>query len=219
MSPLDPFRAGRLISLFFVFAFSVIGGSVGLNALIKSNQERSSIYKAAPLGAVIYVDVHNVFSTGAVITAICALLALLSVLFFIFTLWCPVRDKRFWLRVQSCILFLCSIWLFAVLVAFDYYFANKQAKVSATLDGVAVSDGLIQYIEESLGITPVYRNIHYLLLLAVLPWFALLFSVIAGVVLHLAARRACEPRRGYDATFSMSETERGEKGKATEGQA
>ncbi|KAF9233777.1 hypothetical protein BU15DRAFT_53449 [Melanogaster broomeanus] len=215
MSTSEPLRATRLGTLFFCFAFSVIGGSVGLNALIKSNQERSLARNSlAALGgttdATINIDINDVFSSGAVITAVCALLALLSGVFFAFT-WCPVKDKRFWFRLQSCALFFCAIWLFATLIPFDYFFANREAQVSASVNGVPMTADLIQAFEQLLGITPVYRDISYLRLLAVLPWFALLFSVIAGVVLHFAARRAGAAAAGYDAKHSVSDTEHREK--------
>jgi len=191
MSTSEPLRAARLGALFLSFAFCVIGLSVGLNALVKSNQDRSTIRKAvaATPGASVNIDINDVFSSGAVITAVCALLALLSTVFFAFT-WCPVRNKRFWFRLQSCSLLFCSIWLFATLIPFDYFVANRQVQVSASLNGVSVPANVIQTVEAGLGFTPVYKDIDYLVLLAVLPWFALLFSVIAGVVLHFAARRA-----------------------------
>ncbi|KIK94327.1 hypothetical protein PAXRUDRAFT_457573 [Paxillus rubicundulus Ve08.2h10] len=186
---LDPLTAARLGALFFSFTFSVIGGSVGLNALVKSNQERSYIRNAAAsMGASVSIDVSDVFSTGAVITTVCALLSLISAASFAFT-WCPIRDKRFGYRSQSCALFFCSIWLFVTLIPFDYFFTNREAQVSATLDGFSVSDNIMQSIEQVLGVTPVYKDIDYLRLVAVLPWFSLIFSVIAGVVLHKSARR------------------------------
>lgn len=85
--------------------------------------------------------------------------------------------------------------------------------MSATLDGVPVPASVIQDVEAVLGFTPVYRDIDYLKLLAVLPWFALLFSVIAGVILHLAARRAGAAESGYGAATSepkVSDPEHGE---------
>ncbi|KAF8838187.1 hypothetical protein BDN67DRAFT_1024126 [Paxillus ammoniavirescens] len=196
---LEPLTAARLGALFFSFTFSVIGGSVGLNALVKSNQERSYIRNAASsVGASVSVDVtgcvlitqspSDVFSTGAVITTVCALLTLLSAAAFAFT-WCPIQNKRFWFRSQSCALFFCSIWLFVTLIPFDYFFTNREARVTATLDGFPVSDNIMQSIEQVLGVTPVYRDIDYLRLVAVLPWFSLIFSVIAGAVLHISARR------------------------------
>ncbi|KAF9223103.1 hypothetical protein BS17DRAFT_153745 [Gyrodon lividus] len=215
MAVSEPLRAGRLGALFFSFVFSVIGGSVGLNALVKSNQERSFIRDAAPVGASVNINVHDVFSTGAVITTVCALLALLSGVFFTFT-WCPVKDKRFWFRFQSCALFFCSIWLLATLIPYDYFFANREAQVTASLGGVPVPASLIQNIEEALGVTSVYKDIYYLRLVAVLPWFALLFSVIAGVVLHFAARRVGDAAGGYDATSSALGAEYGEKSKPSE---
>lgn len=115
--------------------------------------------------------------------------------------------------------------------------------MSATLDGFPVSDSIIQGIEQVLGVTSVYRDIDYrelncyllvqagllltiitrltVKLVAVLPWFSLIFSVIAGVILHISARREGAPVDRDDAPPGVSTTEHGEKSKKieTEGQA
>ncbi|KIJ16175.1 hypothetical protein PAXINDRAFT_99095 [Paxillus involutus ATCC 200175] len=221
MSVSEPLAVARIGPLFLSFAFSVIGCSVGLNAYVKSNQERSYIRHVASLGgASVTIDANDVLSAGAVITVVCALLALLSATSFAFT-WCPIQNKRFWYRSQSCALFFCSIWLFATLIPFDYFFANREAQVTATLGGVTVSDITLKHVERVLGVTPVYRDLDYLKLVAILPWFALVFSVTAGVVLHISARREGAPVDRDDAPPGVSTTEHGEKSKKieTEGQA
>ncbi|KAF5390970.1 hypothetical protein D9757_004074 [Collybiopsis confluens] len=45
-----PLKFPRLASLFMAFAWAVIAGSVGLNALIKSNQQQSAVRKILPAG-------------------------------------------------------------------------------------------------------------------------------------------------------------------------
>ncbi|KIK98643.1 hypothetical protein PAXRUDRAFT_823693 [Paxillus rubicundulus Ve08.2h10] len=216
MSFSDPFTAARLGVLFLSFAFSVIGSSVGLNAYYKSNQELSYIHDATSLrGASVSIDASDVFSAGAVITVVCALLAILSAASFAFT-WCPIQHKRFWYRSQSCALFFCSIWLFVTLIPFDYFFANREAQVTATLGGVPVSGGTLRRVERVLGVTPVYRNMDYLELVAILPWFAFIFSVIAGASLHIAARREGAAVACDDAPPGTSITEQGEKLKRIE---
>jgi len=195
MSTSEPLRIARLGALFFSYVFGVIGFSVGLNASVKSNQDLTTIRNgvAEIPGASVNIDSNDVSASGGVIIAVCALLALLSIVFFTFTCR-PIKNRRFssWfsLRFQSCSLLFGSIWLFATLIPFDYFVANRQVQVSASLDGLSIPASLIQDIEAALGFSPMYKDMDYLVLLAVLPWFALLFSVIAGVVLHFAARRA-----------------------------
>ncbi|KAG6332669.1 hypothetical protein ID866_6423 [Astraeus odoratus] len=130
----------------------------------------------------------DIFDVGAVLTAGCGLLAVLSALYFVFT-WFAFGNSSTSLRIQSCTLFFCAVWLFATLVPFDLFFATRQASVSATLDGITVSQSIIQNIEEALGISPVYREQSFLKLVAILPWFAFLFAIIAGLILHVAASR------------------------------
>ncbi|KAF8838186.1 hypothetical protein BDN67DRAFT_971941 [Paxillus ammoniavirescens] len=212
----EPLAAARLGALFLSFTFSVIGGSVGLNAYVKSNQERSYIHHAASSGgASVTINANDVFSAGAVITTVCALLALLSAISVAF-MWCPIQNKRFWFRSQSCALFFCSIWLFVTLIPFDYFFTNREAQVTATLGGVPVSDSTLKHVEQVLGVTPVYRDLDYLKLVAILPWFALIFSVISGVLLHISARRAGAPVGRDDAPPGVSTTDQGEKLKKIE---
>ncbi|KAH7925226.1 hypothetical protein BV22DRAFT_1034222 [Leucogyrophana mollusca] len=190
-----PLRIARLTSLFLAFVFSVVGLAVGLNALIKSNQEKSNILKLAqtylPPGSSVSlnVDDHDVFSAGGVITAACALATVLSLVYMVLT-FLPFGGKASTLRLQSASLLFCSVLIFATLIPFDIFFATRSAGISATLDGVAVPASLIQQIEALVGVTPQYKKISYLRLVAILPWFASLFAATAAGVLHAAAGRA-----------------------------
>ncbi|KAI5994788.1 hypothetical protein EDD15DRAFT_2149176, partial [Pisolithus albus] len=104
---------------------------------------------------------------------------------------------------QGWSLYFCGLWLLVTLIPFDAFYATRQAQVSATLDGISVPAVEIQSIKQALGLSPYYTDTSYcnpsritevfvnliflLKLVGVLPWFALLFPVIAGFVLQLAA--------------------------------
>ncbi|KAH7912919.1 hypothetical protein BJ138DRAFT_1147266 [Hygrophoropsis aurantiaca] len=194
----------RLISLFLAFAFSVVGLSVGLNALIKSNQEKNNILKLVqnflPPGSSVTIDVndHDIFSVGGVITAVCAVLAVLALVYLVFALL-PAGQKSKTLCLQSATLAFGSVWLFAALVPFDIFYATRSAAISATLDGVAVPEALIQQLEGLTGVSPEYKNINYLKLVAILPWFAALFAAVAAGVLYVAAGQV--PYEGAPSTI------------------
>ncbi|EIM83785.1 uncharacterized protein STEHIDRAFT_100777 [Stereum hirsutum FP-91666 SS1] len=211
-----PMRTLRLAALFMSFAFGVIGGSVGLNALIKSNQEHTTVNRAAAaLSATITIDDKDVFDSGIVLTTVCALIALLSLIYFLLTLLSrpsssshptstppPLGTRT--LPLQSLSLAFCALWLFATQIAFTDFVANREAGISATIGGQQVPESFLQAAEAQLGVTGVYRRIHYLRLLAILPWFAILFTSIAAVILFLASRRRAIPSRGLASNSAAS---------------
>ncbi|KAF8191261.1 hypothetical protein BJ912DRAFT_1058261 [Pholiota molesta] len=57
MSPAaEPLKFARAATLALAWCFAVISSGVGLNALIKSNQQKSRLRKLAPAPAVVYID-------------------------------------------------------------------------------------------------------------------------------------------------------------------
>lgn len=54
-----PLKALRLASLAMAFAWGVIGAGVGLNALIKSNQQQDALRKLVPSPTIVHVDVNG----------------------------------------------------------------------------------------------------------------------------------------------------------------
>ncbi|KIK01812.1 hypothetical protein K443DRAFT_678092 [Laccaria amethystina LaAM-08-1] len=82
-----------------------------------------------------------------------------------------LKHTRF-LLTQSIGLALCTIWIFAGLVAFDFYFHTRSARVKATIGGVAVPQAVISAVEKQLGVANGYQRTEYLVrLVALIPWF------------------------------------------------
>lgn len=104
----------------------------------------------------------DVFNTGVVLTTASALLALLS-LIFLFThfLSASVSHARSGLRLQALLVAFCTLWIFATLIAFDVIARTRQAKVSASLGGVALPASIIQQQQQQLGVSTVYWDAHY----------------------------------------------------------
>lgn len=185
-----PLRIPRLVLLFFTFVFAVVSFAVGINAAVKSIQDRNKVYNAAPKGTSVNVDFSDIFDVGAVLTAGCGVLIVVSA-FSLVSLFRPLRNNSaYLLRIQTWALFFCALWIFATVIPFDVFFATRSAKVTASLNGVPVSQAIIQSIEKSLGVSPIYKESWFLRLLAIIPWFAFVFAVIAGIFQHLAATRA-----------------------------
>lgn len=195
-----PLKLARLVSLFLAFAFGTIGGSVGLNGLIKSNQSKSTLRKVLPAGITVAIGINDVYHSGVVLTTVCTLIAVLSTLFILLTLWSSTQRAASasgkpdlatrTLPLQSIVLGFCSVWLFATIIPFTDFFANRAANIAAFLNGVQLPPAAVSAAQQSLGATSVYHKLYYLRLVAVLPWFTFLFSSIAAVVLFLAARRS-----------------------------
>ncbi|KAG6872208.1 hypothetical protein C0995_011971 [Termitomyces sp. Mi166 len=167
------------------WAWGVIAGSVGLNALIKSNQEKSRLRRLVPAGTTVNIDDHDVFSSGAVVTTVGALIAVLCAIFIFMQISTRHLAARS-LRIQSFLLAFCSAWLFATLVPFTDFFAKRSAKVTAFLGGQQLPDALVKQAENAFGATSIYRHLSYLRLLAILPWITLIFTIITSVVLFIS---------------------------------
>jgi len=189
-----PMKSAVLGALGMAWAWGVIAGSVGLNALIKSNQEQTRLKKlVAP--TVVTIDVHDVFRSGIVLTTVSALIALVCFLSILHLLVAPssCTNPAKALRIQAAILTFCGVWLFATIIPFTSFFATRSAKVTASLDGLQLPSSLVNQAERSLGTTSVYKKIGYLRLVAILPWITDLFTAIAAIVLFMAASGVTAP--------------------------
>jgi len=181
-----PLRNAILGTLAMTWAWGVIAGSVGLNALIKSNQQKSRFRKTIPPPTVITINTNDVFTSGIVLTTVCATIVVICTIYFLLLALSPTRFTRT-LRIQGGILAFFATWLFATLVPFTLFVARRSAKITARIGNIQLPDSVIQGAEKEFGTTSVYRQIGYLRLVAILPWFAFLFTVIAAVVQFHAA--------------------------------
>ncbi|KAH0578833.1 hypothetical protein H2248_003030 [Termitomyces sp. 'cryptogamus'] len=183
-----PLRGVLLGSLLMTCAWGIIAGSVGLNALIKSNQAKSDFKKLVPAGTTVDIDDHDAFASGVVLTTISALIAVLCFLFISMQI-CSQRLALRSLRMQSFLLAFCSAWLLATLVPFTDFFANRSAKVTAFIAGQQLPASIVKQAENAFGMTSVYRHLSYLRLVAILPWITLLFAIVTSAVLFNAGSR------------------------------
>jgi len=177
-----------LAALGMAWAWGVIAGGVGLNALIKSNQEKSRLRALVPSPTVLTIDTNDVFSSGVVVTTVSALIAVICTLTIIHIVFFPASSRID--RIHGIMLAFCAVWLFVTMIPFTAFVANRSADVTATLNGVALPSSLIDRAERTLGVTRVYKDISYLRLVAILPWFTVLFTAIAAGVLFTASSRA-----------------------------
>ena len=160
MSSTAPLRTHRLLALFMSFAFGVIGTGVGINALVKFEDQKHALERMVPPGATISIDTNDILASGIVLTIVCGLIALSSLLFLLPMFVASSLAART-LRLQTAVLAFLSVWAFAVLVPFTDFFANRSAKVSASIGDIQLPPAVIEQVEAEVGSTPIYRDVHY----------------------------------------------------------
>ncbi|RDX54426.1 hypothetical protein OH76DRAFT_1332708, partial [Lentinus brumalis] len=188
-----PYKTARLVSLFLSFAFGVVGLGLGVDALVKGNEDKSRVRSLVPPGTTVNIDTHDVVDAGGVVTGFCAALAVMSLLSLLLLLASAKRGPSLAARtlpLQAILLTILTLGLFASLVAFTDFVANRQATVVASIGGVAVPPSIVQSIENAIGASPVYHVKSYLRLAVILPWIAFLFGLISSVLTLLAAARS-----------------------------
>ncbi|KAF8154420.1 hypothetical protein B0H34DRAFT_716409 [Crassisporium funariophilum] len=209
-STAGPLRTARLVTLSLAWCFAVVASSVGLNALIKSNQSKSKLKKLAPPPTVVVINTDDIFNVGVVATTASLLISILifnfiAMMFLPLTRALSVRT----LRLQSASLFFVCLLLFASMIPYMVFFVNRHADVRAFVGGVQLPAAIVAAVEKTSGSTSVYKKIDYLKLVAILPWFSLFFTLIAATVLFKAGSAAVRESVAVPATTSsMSTTEK-----------
>ncbi|OBZ78373.1 hypothetical protein A0H81_02248 [Grifola frondosa] len=189
-------KHARVPALLLSFAFGVAGFATGINALVKSDHQKRAIRSVAPAGATVNIDTSDVFAVGCVVTAVCGAIAVASAAFFLLLIFAkpylgsPVPFSTRTLRFQSHILLFLTIGLFACLVPFTDFVANREANVTAFIGTLQLPQVIIQNVEQSLGLTSVYHRIGYLRLATIIPWITFLLSAISTGLSYAAARHA-----------------------------
>jgi len=182
----------RVVALALCWAWSVISASVGLNALIKSNQTQSRFRKEVPSGVTLQFHINDVYQPGVIVTTICAAIGLLA---FIFLALIQLRPERATgsLKIQAWLLTFFSVWLFATQIPYTVFVANHRAKIDAFVGGVQLPASAVQAAIAAAGETDKYSKLHSAVLLAIFPWITLLFTTILIFVLFAAARKRAQP--------------------------
>ncbi|GBE84045.1 predicted protein [Sparassis crispa] len=203
----------RLVSLCLANAFGIIGMSLGIDALVKSNRQKTKVRHSVPAGTSVSLNTNDVVHSGIVNTVICGLIAGVSFVALVTTI-VSASPHRAPLRrvslVSSAILLFLSTWLFATLIPFTDFVANRQAKVKATLDGISVPQSVIQATQAKIGVTGIYHKLLYLRLQTIFRWMVFLFGVLSVVFLYAAeqsAESARYPPVAGDAAGSIREVD------------
>ncbi|KAL6302964.1 hypothetical protein BKA93DRAFT_735919 [Sparassis latifolia] len=203
-------KLGRLVSLCLANAFGIIGMSLGIDALVKSNRQKTKVRHSVPAGTSVSLNTNDVLHSGIVDTVVCGLIAGVSFIALVTTLVSASPHRALLRRVSSAILLFLSTWLFATLIPFTDFVANRQAKVKATLDGISVPQSVIQATQAKIGVTGIYHKLLYLRLQTIFHWIVFLFGVLSVVFLYATERSAESaryPSAAGDAAGSIREVD------------
>jgi len=153
---------------------------LGLNALIKSNDDKKTIMKMAPPPAIVTINtsgecyffvplrvilnsyIQDIYNAGVAATTAAILIAVASFTFFVapmlpFTRNIAAKTQR----LQGFVFVFTSIFLFSAMIPYMVFFANRSAGVSATIGGVPLPASIIKGVEAQTGVTSVYSKISY----------------------------------------------------------
>ncbi|KIM33073.1 hypothetical protein M408DRAFT_326733 [Serendipita vermifera MAFF 305830] len=192
-----PLKAPRLGLLFLTWCFGVIGGSVGLNAVVKRNiQVANTQALVAASGIVVNIDTSSLLNPGIVLTVGCTVLAIVA------SIWLglllldmrksasavskePISTRTLPLQWMS--LAFMAVWIFACAVPATLTAVNGEAKVTAFSRGAQLPDALVAATERSLGVDPAYWSNDFVRLQTIPPWIALGFAIITTIVTFVAS--------------------------------
>jgi len=209
MSTDSPLRKQRLAALSLCAAWYIISASVGLNALIKSNQTQTRFRKKAPPGVTLEFHINDLYQPGVVLTTICAATALFAIICLLVTLVWP-KKAICWLRTQAWIFIFFSVWILATQIPYTICTAHRHAKIDAFLDGKQLPAQTVQAALVAAGESTKYSKLHFAVLLAICPWISLLFSVALILILFAAARRCEQSSVGTTCQPPISDGEKGD---------
>jgi len=196
----------RSTALSLTWAWATASAAVGLNALVKSNQLKTKIRHETPPPAVVVIDDHQMARVGTVLTSVCTALAVYCSLVALLHVRGPLSPGAF--RFLGVLLLFFGLWVFAALVPYTHFFRTSGASITALIDGVPLPASIVQAASASLGLTGRYKDLHFLRLVAILPWFTVLFSLITAILFFI---RTPKVDSGLDAVPNSPSTAEDEK--------
>jgi lysylphosphatidylglycerol synthetase-like protein (DUF2156 family) len=192
MSSSGPLYFPRLITLAFSAIFAIVAAGIGLNALVESRKNTNSLKATVPPPTSIDINIKDVTTTGAVASAASLLIFVFSVLFAAAAVLPGTRALSLrTLRLQAFSLIAAAAIILGSMIPYMVFFTKRGPKVKAFVGGNQLPDSVVAPIVNSrVGNRAFYKNIDYLKLLAVFPWIALFFTLVAAAVLFKAGGAA-----------------------------
>jgi hypothetical protein len=198
----------RQLSLGLANGFAVVAACLGLNALIKSNKDKARLKALAPSPTRVEIDTNDIFVAGLVATIAATLIGVLTFLFItaaILPATRPLANRT--VRLQAVTLLLSALFLFGAMIPYMVFFVNRSAGVKAFIGNNQLPDSIVKQVAAQAGQDGLYKHFHYLKLFAILPWFAILFTLIAAGVLFVTPATTTSPSSHGSASPVMQEKE------------
>jgi len=176
-----------------------MGGSVGLNAVVKRNQQVARVkHEVAAQHVTLSVDTWDLLRSGIVLGTGCIVLSLVATVWQ-FLLFRDIRNKGQSSSVQPLstrtLLFqwislgFMSIWLLASEIAVTKIAVTSGAKTTAYLDGQQLPEAAVQATQTQLGVNPAYWAQGFVRLQVIPPWVAFGLAAATTVVSFIAWKR------------------------------
>ncbi|KAH9476312.1 hypothetical protein JR316_0011887 [Psilocybe cubensis] len=173
-----PWIKRRVFFLFVAFAFCAAGAGVGLNAIIKLNNQvdaQGRLVSTTDMG--VTIDINNVYVTGMLSVVACFGIVVTTAGFIAYTVW-PRRSYGQYIMSQAVFLMAWTGWLFITLVAETAFYNTGRPRVVISGDvGTLRIDDL----------RAAYRPIKYLRNSIILLWFSWLAVFVCTSALFIAA--------------------------------
>jgi hypothetical protein len=155
----------KRITIFFLIlaaAFGIIGSSVGLNSLVKSNISKSKLRAAVPAGMSISINTNDVLRSGIVTSAMCTMIGLISSVslkMMVLSSWRSLGART--QRLRGWLLAFFAAWLGLNHSLFTYFFWTRQANVRLWQGDVELPQSAVEAAEKAQGSDPVYRDMYF----------------------------------------------------------
>jgi len=182
----------------------ILGGCVGLNSIIKRNQQVARIkHTVEATHITLQVDTWDLLRSGVVLAVGCTVLAVVANIWQLLLFRDMRRSKSQpsarqqplstrTLPIQWMSLTFMSIWILACEIPVTKFAATGAAKTKAFLGGQQLPDSIVSATQAQLGEDPAYWAQGYVRLQIIPPWFAFAFAAITAVVSFMASRRRAE---------------------------
>jgi len=175
---------------FLAFAFSVIGFGAGINAAVKTADQKVFVDEHVPVGFNVSITNVDITATGAFLLIGSFGLGLSALLALIFD-FLPTRNTLF-TRFGGFVLAFWTAWVFILDIANTAISRGRSASVDARLQGTDahIPNGIIEQTEKMLGVSPKYWDHPDVRFFAIVTWFTFAFGAAATFVAFKASRPA-----------------------------
>ncbi|TFK98070.1 hypothetical protein BDV98DRAFT_534496 [Pterulicium gracile] len=189
----------KLLLLVPTIGLGVTGLAFGITALHNLREDEKKINSLVPEAVNVTIDANDVLKSGISVAVACGIAALTALIALIYSFIRGRRSSQAVVdekghgrkskagRLFGLFLLFIAVWLFASLVPLTLFVATRKADVIAMLGETRLPDSLVHGAQSSYGLTPIYKELSWMVRLVVVPWIELVFVMLSGIYLLIAA--------------------------------